>query len=74
MRLVTSCGSSASIWPTWGPVAGLVGDFNDDGRVNLYDFCVFADAFGGTDPEFDLTGDGRVNLSDSFVWRWLRCI
>ena len=49
-------------------VSGLVGDFNGDGRVNLYDFFMFADAFGGTDPEFDLTGDGRVNLSDFFVF------
>ncbi len=48
--------------------SGLVGDFNGDGRVNLYDFFMFADAFGGTDPEFDLTGDGRVNLSDFFVF------
>jgi hypothetical protein len=49
-------------------VSGLVGDFNGDGRVNLYDFFMFADAFGGTDPEFDLTGDGKVNLSDFFVF------
>ncbi|MFP6643357.1 MAG: T9SS type A sorting domain-containing protein, partial [Candidatus Latescibacterota bacterium] len=48
--------------------SGLVGDFNGDGRVGLSDFFVFADAFGGTDPEFDLTGDGRVNLSDFFVF------
>ena len=39
-------------------VSGLVGDFNGDGRVDLSDFFLFADAFGGTDPEFDLTGDG----------------
>ena len=49
-------------------VSGLVGDFNGDGRVDLSDFFLFADAFGGTDPEFDLTGDGNVNFGDFFVF------
>ena len=48
--------------------AGLSGDFDGDGRVDLFDFFLFADAFGGTDPEFDLTDDGIVNLFDFFLF------
>ena len=43
-------------------------DFNGDRAVNLFDFFLFADAFGGADPKFDLTGDGKVNLSDFFLF------
>ena len=35
---------------------------------SLFDFFLFADAFGGTDPEFDLTDDGKVNLFDFFLF------
>jgi len=48
--------------------AGLAGDFNGDATVNLADFFLFADAFGGTDPAFDLTNDGAVNLADFFLF------
>lgn len=48
--------------------AGLAGDFNDDGAVNFSDFFLFADAFGGSDPAYDLTADGAVNFSDFFVF------
>jgi hypothetical protein len=48
--------------------AGLAGDFNDDGAVNFSDFFLFADAFGGSDPAYDLTADGSVNFSDFFVF------
>ena len=48
--------------------AGLAGDFNGDGKVNLFDFFLFADAFGGTDPAFDLSSDGKVNLFDFFLF------
>ena len=48
--------------------AGLAGDFNGDGKVDLFDFFLFADAFGGTDPAFDPTGDGKVNLFDFFLF------
>ena len=36
--------------------------------MNLADFFLFADAFGGTDPAFDLTNDGAVNLADFFLF------
>jgi hypothetical protein len=49
-------------------VPKLVGDFDDNGKVDLFDFFLFADAFGGTDPEFDLTDDGKVDLFDFFVF------
>ena len=48
--------------------AGLAGDFNGDGKVDLFDFFLFAEAFGGTDPEFDLSGDGKVDLFDFFLF------
>jgi hypothetical protein len=46
----------------------LLGDFNGDGEVNFSDFFVFADGFGGTRSDLDLTGDGEVNFSDFFVF------
>ena len=46
----------------------LVGDFSGDGAVNFSDFFLFADAFGSSDPLYDLTGDGTVNFSDFFVF------
>ncbi len=49
-------------------VPKLLGDFDDNGKVDLFDFFLFADAFGGTDPEFDLTDDGKVNLFDFFLF------
>ena len=49
-------------------VPKLVGDFNSSGKVDLFDFFLFADAFGGTDPAFDLTNDGAVNLADFFLF------
>ena len=48
--------------------AGLAGDYDGNGKVDLFDFFLFADAFGGTDPEFDLTDDGKVDLFDFFVF------
>ena len=41
-------------------------DFNGDGRTDFADFFLFADAFGGTDPRFDLDGSGRVDFADFF--------
>jgi hypothetical protein len=48
--------------------AGLAGDFDGDGKVSLFDFFLFADAFGGTDPAFDLSSDGKVDLFDFFLF------
>ena len=39
-----------------------------DGRVGLNDFFMFADAFGGTDPLFDLDLNGRVEFEDFFIF------
>ncbi len=39
-------------------------DFNNDGRVDLADFFLFADAFGKRTPRFDLDGSGQVGLKD----------
>ena len=41
-------------------------DFNGDGRTDFADFFLFADAFGGTDPRFDLDGSGTVDFEDFF--------
>lgn len=46
----------------------LKGDFSGDGQVNFSDFFLFADAFGGSDPQYDLNGDGQVNFSDFFIF------
>ena len=53
------------------PVYGL---FNQDLRVDLDDYFLFADQYGtttgqpGYDPRFDLDGDGQVGLSDFFLF------
>lgn len=45
--------------------AGFCGpDFNCDGAVNFQDFVLFAQAYGSTNPQFDLDGDGEVNFPD----------
>ena len=49
------------------PVA-LPGDFNGDGAVDFRDFFLFVDAFGTTDPDFDLDDSGRVDFDDFFLF------
>jgi len=50
-------------------VAGaLPGDFNGSGRVDFDDFFLFADAFGGSDPLFDLNSSGAVDFDDFFIF------
>ena len=41
-------------------------DFDGDDFVDIDDFFMFADAFGSTEPEFDVDGDGMVGLEDFF--------
>ena len=41
-------------------------DFNGDGKTDFVDFFLFADAYGGTDPRFDLDGSGTVDFVDFF--------
>ncbi len=43
-------------------------DFDDDGEVALSDFFLFAEAFGGSDPRFDLDGSGEVDFADFFLF------
>ena len=69
VRAVT--GSSESPWSAARTVTPLAQgqaptDFNGDGRTDFADFFLFADAFGGTDPRFDLDGSGRVDFADFF--------
>ena len=60
-------------------VIGLVGDFNEDGRVGFADFFQFADHFGLVegapstegrvwDATFDLNRDGGVGFDDFFIF------
>ena len=46
----------------------LLGDFNENGVVNFDDFFLFADAFGSSDPTFDLVPDGLVDYDDLFLF------
>ena len=43
-------------------------DFDLDGEVGLGDFFLFAEAFGGSDPRFDLDGSGTVDFADFFLF------
>ena len=43
-------------------------DFDGDGRIDFDDFFMFAAAFGGTDPVFDLNKSGRVDFDDFFIF------
>ena len=42
-------------------------DFDGDGEVGFADFFEFADAFGSSDPRFDLDASGEVGFSDFFL-------
>jgi len=44
------------------------GDFNGDGLVDFADFFLFADGFGGTDPQYDMNNDGVVDFGDFFLF------
>jgi hypothetical protein len=46
----------------------LAGDFDGTGVVDLEDFFLFADKFGGTNPLYDLDRSGSVDLSDFFIF------
>ncbi len=43
-------------------------DFDEDGEVGFADFFLFAEAFGGSDPRFDLDGSGSVDFADFFLF------
>ena len=43
-------------------------DFDLDGRVGFSDFFLLAEAFGGSDPRFDLDGSGEVDFADFLLF------
>ncbi len=50
----------------------LMGDFNDDLRVDAADYTIWRDRFGDTVAPFessDANGDGRINQSDKPFWQ-----
>lgn len=51
-----------------GTASALPGDFDQNGKVGFADFFLFADAFGGTEPLFDLDGSGLVDFADFFLF------
>ena len=60
----------------------LLGDFNEDGRVDTADFLVFTNAFGSTrgdalfDEKLDIVPDGIINIADFllFIDQWGKTI
>lgn len=51
-----------------GSTEPMVGDFNQDQRLDQEDLALLRAALGGADPLYDLNGDGRVGLDDFFLW------
>ena len=43
-------------------------DFDGDGEIGFDDFFLFAEAFGGSDPRFDLDASGSVDFADFFLF------
>ena len=43
-------------------------DFDGDGEIGFDDFFLFAEAFGGSDPRFDLDASGTVDFADFFLF------
>lgn len=44
-------------------------DYDNSGFVNLIDYSMFKQAFGGNDPNVDMNGDGIVNLIDYSMFK-----
>ena len=53
---------------TFTATARATPDFDGDGEVGFADFFLFAEAFGGTDPRFDLDASGSVDFADFFLF------
>ena len=53
---------------TFTATAEATPDFNGDGITDFSDFFLFAEAFGGSDPRFDLDGSGTVDFTDFFLF------
>ena len=43
-------------------------DFDLDGEIGFKDFFLFAEAFGGSDPRFDLNASGTVDFADFYLF------
>lgn len=65
----TPAGSNAAIAVTVGPVDGLAGDYNDDGRVDSIDYAVYREALGQSVTLPNDTTPGAVTSEDFQVWR-----
>ena len=53
---------------TFTATAKATPDFDEDGEVGFSDFFLFAEAFGGSDPRFDLDASGSVDFADFFLF------
>ena len=53
---------------TFTATAEATPDFNGDGVTDFSDFFLFAEAFGGRDPRFDLDASGSVDFADFFLF------
>jgi hypothetical protein len=47
----------------------LTGDFQDDGDVDLYDYNLWKQNFGTSNPAADANGNGTVDAADYTIWR-----
>ncbi len=60
-------------YPLMKPWTPLLGDINDDGKVDLKDVYMAASAYGSYSgsakwvPEADINNDGKVDLKDLYV-------
>ncbi|MCY3736711.1 MAG: collagenase [Gemmatimonadaceae bacterium] len=53
---------------TFTVIAEVTPDFDGDGEVGFADFFLLAEAFGGSDPRFDLDDSGEVDFADFFLF------
>ena len=53
---------------TFTVTAEVTPDFDGDGEVGFADFFLLAEAFGGSDPQFDLDESGEVDFADFFLF------
>jgi len=56
--------------PIAAPAPFLLGDFNNDGRVDAGDYGIWRSAFGSTvDLAADANRDGTIDAADYAIWR-----
>ncbi|MFA6108929.1 MAG: Ig-like domain-containing protein [Candidatus Latescibacterota bacterium] len=59
---------SSAVVTSAAVAVALPGDFDGSGQVDFGDFFMFADAFGGSDTQYDLDDNGQVDFGDFFVF------